>query len=540
MSISSLTWSRDKDGLFSAAFRNQLACASALLLATCVAGLGNPRSQQLQTQAPAAGGVAPAEPTIHLIRSICGGNGEQKGDRFVMEDPRSMFYLPEDKQVMVYFEWEGPIGQHHFEGFWKNPEGKSVVFSDFSYEAKEKRFAGYWTLPLTESMAPGVWAMEAHVDGELAGTINFQITVATRPPLPQERPVLSPAEIYKKLLPSVVSIEKLNVQHQRISLGSGFAVGENRIATTFRNVDGARTIRVTSANGAEDEISGLLAWNRREDWAILFSPIPLSAALVAAKPDSWQIGDTCYSLDSPQEGMRTILSANISGTSKFPEVGQRISLSFQLSPRASGSPVVNEYGDVIGMAASASLIPGLGSLDILSRGEFPQYPSNLSGQGLTPGFGGQLAIPAAEVMRPQSASTVTSFAEMARSGQFLPDMVKDDALLVAALGRSLDRTGPSWSIKDERFDYQRRDTTLSALVTWHAGTKLKSLASFNVYDLDNKPVDTSGPTKVNLSKGQLAYSWWTLNIAKLTPGIYRLDLVKDSAPIWRTFFRITE
>ena len=156
-------------------------------------------ADQPNMQAPSAGGVAPAEPTFHLIRSVCGSKGSQKGDHFVMEDPRSVFYLPEDKQVMMYFEWEGPTGQHHLEGFWKNPEGKVVVLSDFSYEAKQKRFAGYWTLPLTDSMSPGMWMMEAHVDGELAGTYNFQVTVAPRPPLPSARPVLTPAEVYKLL-----------------------------------------------------------------------------------------------------------------------------------------------------------------------------------------------------------------------------------------------------------------------------------------------------------------------------------------------------
>ena len=146
-----------------------------------------------------------------------------------MEDPRSVFYLPEDKQVMIYFEWEGPTGQHHFEGFWKNPEGKVVVLSDFAYEAKQKRFAGYWTLPLTDAMNPGMWLLEAHVDGELAGTYNFQVTVAPRPPLPPPRPVLTPADLYKQLLAATVSVERFDGQQRRVGVGSGFIVGGNLI-----------------------------------------------------------------------------------------------------------------------------------------------------------------------------------------------------------------------------------------------------------------------------------------------------------------------
>src|SRR5208282_5054528 len=106
--------------------------------------------------------------------------------------------------------------------------------------------AGFWTLPLTDAMSPGMWLLEAHVDGELAGTYNFQITVAPRPPLPSPRPVLTPADLYKQLLAATVSVERWDGQHRRIGAGSGFIVGGNLIVTAFENVESASSVRVRS------------------------------------------------------------------------------------------------------------------------------------------------------------------------------------------------------------------------------------------------------------------------------------------------------
>jgi len=526
-------------------FRSRSCCAKVcfgIVLVLRISGLGLTSlfGQQPNDQAARAGGVAPAEPTFHLIRSVCGSKGSPKADHFVMEDPRSVFYLPEDKQVMIYFEWEGPTGQHHFEGFWKNPEGKVVVLSDFAYEAKQKRFAGYWTLPLSDTMSPGMWVMEAHVDGELAGTYNFQVAVAPRPPLPSLRPVLTPAEIYKQLLSATVDVERLDGQHRRIGVGSGFIVAGNLIVTTFENIESARSVRVTSANGIAADLNGLVAWNHREDWAVMRFPSPLNNALAITKAEAWQIGDICYSLDSPQEGNHTIVSGNITGSHRFPDVGERWNLNFHVSDRAGGSPVVTEYGEVIGIVSCSSLVPGLSSLAVSKQGDFPEYPSNLAGLGLTPGFGAELVLPMSVIKLPQTETAVTTFADMLKSGQFLESLVKNENLLMGTVGRAVERHNQQFSIKDPGFEFRRRDGQLSVLITWHAQEKLRTSALINIYDIDNKLVSTCQPVKVNLSKGQLAYSSWNFGVSGLSPGFYHVDLALDSAPIWRTFFRITD
>jgi len=70
----------------------------------------------LQSQSNPSGqaGAAPvSEPKFHILRSVSGSKSSQEGGNFVIQDPRTVFYLPEDRQVIVYFEWEGPLGLHH-------------------------------------------------------------------------------------------------------------------------------------------------------------------------------------------------------------------------------------------------------------------------------------------------------------------------------------------------------------------------------------------------------------------------------------------
>jgi len=511
----------------------------AFLLCVATRGPAGYALQQPNVQAPQAGGVAAGEPKFHLVRSVSGTKGSQRGDQYVIEDPRTVFYLPEDKQIIVYFEWEGPLGPHHLEGFWKDPEAKVVVISAFDYESKQKRFAGFWTLLLSGSMTPGVWALEAHVDGEVAGTHNFQIAVGPRPAAAApSRHLLGPTEIYKLAVPAMVSIERLDAQHRRLGLGSGFVLEKDLIATSFENIQSASSLRVASASGSRLDFDSVLAWNRREDWALLKLATPASNSLATAKPNSWEVGDRCFSLDSPQQGGWTIVDAAITGTHTFSEVGDRLNLNVTLSRMASGSPLLNEYGEVIGLIVSSSLVPDLSSLAVLGEGGFQGYPGNLLGGGLTFGLGPQLAVPISVVQIPKPEATTTTLAELAKSSQFPESLVRNEDLLQGTVAKSVRRVGPQWEAVEQKFEFSRKDAQVSVLITWHGETKLKSSAFLKIYNIDNQLVGTAKAAKLNLSKGQLAYSAWTVDVGPLPQGTYRVDLVLGSDPVWRSFFRL--
>jgi hypothetical protein len=61
-----------------------------------------------------------------------------------------------------------------------------------------------------------------------------------------------------------------------------------------------------------------------------------------------------------------------------------------------------------------------------------------------------------------------------------------------------------------------------------------------VFDIDNRPIVVSKPSKLKLRKNDYSLVDWRLPFAPLKPGLYRVDVFFDEDPAWRTFFRILE
>src|SRR5713226_8022558 len=217
-----------------------------------------------------AGGVQAAGPRVRMVRSVAGTKGETRGGNYVILDPRTAFYVPDDRQVIVYFEWEAPKGTHHCEGTVKGPNGQLAVMSSFDYPATQTKFGGFWTMPLLENSSPGLWTFESRVDGESAGELRFEIVSAKRPADATKAEVLpTPAEIYTRAVAAVVLIEKLDEKGQPIGVGSAFFTEDGSLFTAFRVVDGAHSLRIQLADGTRAQTESVVAWNRRQDWAIL-------------------------------------------------------------------------------------------------------------------------------------------------------------------------------------------------------------------------------------------------------------------------------
>src|SRR5271156_2988697 len=169
-------------------FLLQLAVLAALVPATLVPA-AVAQNQAPATNSPATGpaaaavtsggGVAAGKSRFRVVRSISGSAGAQENGSYIIRDPRTIFHIPQDHRVIVYFEWEGPLGPHRFEGVWKSPDGKITSESDFDYEAKQARYGGYWDMLIAENTPTGLWTLQALVDGELTGTHTFQVVSGT-------------------------------------------------------------------------------------------------------------------------------------------------------------------------------------------------------------------------------------------------------------------------------------------------------------------------------------------------------------------------
>jgi len=504
------------------------------LLVLCVVTSAKAQEQKPAATPAASGGGSPIESNFRLIGSVSGSKVLEQSGRLAIADPRTVFYSPDDKEIIVYFTWEGPPGQHHFEGLWKNPAGKVMMTSEFDYKVEYRRFGGYFKMLTGDSPTTGIWTLEARIDGETAGSHTFQIATGARPEGAEAnaptRRMLNPSEIYNRGAAASVLIENINAKGTRRIVGSGFFLGPGKLLTAFQVIDGAARVRVVGPQGRLIEATEVLAYNRRQDWIVLKVPIDNMPTLERASAATWAIGDRNYVLDVPAEGNRVLVETTVIGKQTLTAIGNRINIADRVARRAIGSPLMNDFGEVIGMIGG-SLIPGA---SFNEDDAFGEGSSNLGGVSR-----GTLAIPI-ELIN-DSAVNATTIDGLLKAGQFIPALVSTPSVLNGNLARTINKKTDPPQVIDEKREFSLATGEAVVLITWLPREKRKGQPSVRVYDIDNQLIsETLNKKKITVTPNKLSYSLWELNFAKLQPGIYRIDVLLDGDFVWRTFFRMIE
>jgi len=99
--------------------------------------------------------------------------------------------------------------------------------------------------------------------------------------------------------------------------------------------------------------------------------------------------------------------------------------------------------------------------------------------------------------------------------------------------------GPSTTLPRDMSDFSTRDTQIYVYTLWTRKGKLsKGEVSAIVYDAANHVKIQVAPKKVGLGElpVRLAFGF---SPAQLPPGVYRVDVLWDGQPAWRTFVRLT-
>ena len=370
--------------------------------------------------------AAPAKPDASgpykVLRSVSGGAGHESNGRYVMDDARSVFVAGKDPKVIVYFEWQGPIGPHHFEGLWKSPEGKIVLISDFRYEAKAQQFNGYWSMVLSDATPSGEWQLEARIDGESAGTHTFVITGSAAAGSPPSTPQpLGAADLYRKAMDATVTIEKLAADGVILGKGDGFWVGDGRLLTAFEVIGGAATLRVSLKDGSQLTTDQVFAWNRWQDWALLKLDGGAKAWLKRGASDAPNVGDRCVFLEAGPAGAK-LADGSITGKSSFPKAGERLIIASGVTSVSFGGPLLDEYGNYVGILGG-SIVPGgdpIKTLSLLNDAGATDRTTDWTTTGL--------AVPHTQLPDFAAASSVTRLAEIANRGEFLSLVVKSKSV----------------------------------------------------------------------------------------------------------------
>jgi tetratricopeptide (TPR) repeat protein len=158
-------------------------------------------------------------------------------------------------------------------------------------------------------------------------------------------------ELVKRVKPSAVAIETFDGKGNSVSRGSGFFVAADRVITNRHVIEKATRVEVHLVDGKKFTAKGVLAVDGEGDLALLQVEVP--PALAAALPISKSVpqeGESILVVGNPYGLEGSVSNGIVSAVREISGYGKIIQITAPISPGSSGSPVVNMYGQVVGVA----------------------------------------------------------------------------------------------------------------------------------------------------------------------------------------------
>ena len=188
-------------------------------------------------------------------------------------------------------------------------------------------------------------SLQSHLTRTMTQFVVALATIVWFVPANAQTPqVLPPSEIYKAVVKSTVSIVANNGNQ-----GSGFYVAPNVIVTNWHVIAGAsEAIAETPNTGQKVEVMGILAVDREIDLVLLQVSGAAQTPLRFARKEV-EVGENIYAIGTPQGFSGTISDGLVSAT-RHVEDQRWLQISAPISHGSSGCPVVNRFGEVVGIA----------------------------------------------------------------------------------------------------------------------------------------------------------------------------------------------
>jgi S1-C subfamily serine protease len=471
--------------------------------------------------------------TFRFIKSQSGPSGRIAENRFVFDEVRNRFVYPQDKSLTVSFEWEAPLGNHTLSAFWKDPEGRVASISpDVKMEIKTSLLQAYWVYELVSGMRNGIWTVEIRIDGEPAGSHSFEL-VSSEPSKTETAPsapkLPSLDEIYASVGNSLVWVYKLDDAGGRTDTSIGFVIASGQVATAFQAIDETMRVEVEFADGHKLTTEEVWACNRLQDWAVLKIDTGATPVLRKMENTTVPVGERYLVFNVEHERARVIGGVDITGKRSVPGFGDRIQLTPGLTREAVGGPLLNSSGLVAGIVGGGTT-PG-------SR--FSRKAMTVSRALWSRSDGDIAATPIAAVPNPSGAQ-YTTFRSLLDSGVLTPPLTPIPSLVFGGSAKSISKDPNDMSTSDTS-EFSRKDKAAWIYTLWQKKEKnAKGLVSAKVYDYRNHLLVDVAPKKISAPDGPPARVAFDFALANFTAGIYRIDVLWNGQPAWRTFFTIID
>ena len=159
------------------------------------------------------------------------------------------------------------------------------------------------------------------------------------------------AEVAAKAKLAVVSLSVYGEGEKLISTGTGFFIdGGTMIATCLHVVKGARSVKWVSANREPVECTGVASFSVDSDLALLTTGSNAMSTLTISDENP-AIGDHIAVFGSPRGFDGSLSDGIISALRNDKKDIQYVQITAPMSPGSSGSPVLNNKGEVVGIAS---------------------------------------------------------------------------------------------------------------------------------------------------------------------------------------------
>lgn len=186
---------------------------------------------------------------------------------------------------------------------------------------------------------------EALVSASVGNKIYFcSVTVADKSPMTAQ-------EVYQECADSVVKIQTYNEYGKALSQGSGFFIDDGILVTNYHVVQDADTIQITTSEGEVYKGKKILAKDEEVDVAVLSVNITGNTYLKKGNLPP-VTGDSIYIIGCPMGLIGTLTSGIVSYVDREVEGNTYIQIDAAVSAGSSGGPLLNEYGEVIGIVTA--------------------------------------------------------------------------------------------------------------------------------------------------------------------------------------------
>jgi len=206
--------------------------------------------------------------------------------------------------------------------------------------------------PIRSRIIVIVWLASAALGADEPKTPEKNIAAPGYNPL-KENSVAAIAEMAR---PSLVTVAHSGRDGKEDGVGSGFVVSDDGlIATSLHVIGEARPISVRFANGKQYEATGIHAWDRKLDLAIIRIEASQLSALPLGDSDKLQQGASVVAMGNPLGLEHSVVQGVVSAKRSF-DGTEMIQLAIPIEQGNSGGPLLDLHGKVHGILTMKSLI----------------------------------------------------------------------------------------------------------------------------------------------------------------------------------------